>query len=266
MLNLSNSHIEYLEEGAFTFNEQLQKTNNYPTVDLKNNNLDCCVNIKELYNLASYDQNITCILVQDTTKTNATIVDIYSDNLGVLKLDQKCKEVLNLNNSGVQPNNQVGLIVGLVVGLLVLIVLALGIAFFLYNTKNKKQDLLQGQSAFNFVMNSSELTDDPTKSITEYESLESKDENDDNNNKYDGVDVNYDNSESNTSVINQSEYYANVCGEQDNIDVYHNVSGNYHDELNEELDYGNLENPVSVGQTQAYPQLTEKSHVQHKYS
>eukprot|EP00122_Pirum_gemmata_P021591 Pgem_evm1s20106 len=121
-LNISNSQIENLEEDAFTFSDNLNSIDTFPTIELKNNNLDCCSNMVELNKLVSYNQNVTC-LVNDLNKID---VEMTGDTL-----HEKCFEGLPItNNSG--KNKKIGLIVGLA-----------------------KKDLLQGKSAMAFVMEDS---------------------------------------------------------------------------------------------------------------
>eukprot|EP00122_Pirum_gemmata_P006852 Pgem_evm1s6275 len=115
-LNISNSQTETVEEDAFTFSDNLNSIDTFPTIELKNNNLGCCYNMVELNKLVSYNQNVTCLV-------NNFDVELTGDTL-----HEKCFEVLPItNNSG--KINKIGLIVGLA-----------------------KKDLLQGKSAMAFVM------------------------------------------------------------------------------------------------------------------
>eukprot|EP00122_Pirum_gemmata_P002749 Pgem_evm1s2479 len=113
------------------------------TVNISNNNIDCCSNAEGLHYLIQNNQTIDCLLGSNSTSTT------YSSQQSI-DLNNDCLSGLNLNSSS--PKNNVGMIVGCVIGMLVLIIIALIVGFLIY--RRKKVDLLEGKTAKEFVLNS----------------------------------------------------------------------------------------------------------------
>eukprot|EP00122_Pirum_gemmata_P002975 Pgem_evm1s2687 len=192
------------------------------TVNISNNNIDCCSNIEGLHYLIQNNQTIDCLLGGSSTSTT------YSSHQSI-DLNNDCLSA-GFNSNSSSTKNNVGVIVGCVIGILVLITIALIAGFLIY--RRKKNDLLEGKTAKEFVLNSNADMMESSAEYTVYDdeaapACDKKTETDGAYlNSYDGAEPTY-------HVAN--EYLDNKITETD--DEYgKDEDSNYH-VANEDLDY-----------------------------
>eukprot|EP00122_Pirum_gemmata_P000286 Pgem_evm1s252 len=193
------------------------------TVNISNNNIDCCSNTEGLHYLIQNNQTIDCLLGGSSTSTT------YSSHQNI-DLNNDCLSA-GLNHSP-SPKNNVGVIVGCVIGILVLIAIALVVGFLIY--RRKKIDLLEGKTAKEFVLNSNADMMESSAEYTVYDgesalACDKKTETGEANlNIYEEEDSNYHVANEDVDNILEGSNY-------ENTNIFEEEDSNYH-VVNEDLE------------------------------
>eukprot|EP00122_Pirum_gemmata_P019026 Pgem_evm1s17821 len=200
-LDLSNNNITYLSHQTFD-NSNVEKMLD---INLNNNNIDCCSSEKAINLLFQKNINVDCILDNENiTAATPTL------------LNEKC--VGGRYSRSKNENNNIGLIVGVVIGILVVIaIVSCCVGYYTY--KRKKEDLLQGISAMEFLDCAQKQKETGDIGDTEYFNT-TNDAIKNTNDSYEHVGAVYEEANNISSDTMASEAYGNIGNQCESSDVY----------------------------------------------